>query len=173
MHWIACTFIINKKVPTANRTRVNIHPVNFFLPSSLIIMQNLAAVSHIACVHAGGPKNLGDCRTHPLKRGVVHPLETRYSPRVLSCQICQRNAVSESWYWQPYLQKIHDVSSSGLKSCMPFLVMIKSSLSTRALCRCACCLSLHDKQRSRLSQLWMFHIQFVSTVQVRPDSHQP
>ena len=37
-----------------------VEPVNIFLTSSLITVQNLVAVSHHVCAHVGGPQNLVD-----------------------------------------------------------------------------------------------------------------
>ena len=52
-----------------------------FLSSSLIIVQNLVAVSHPVCVHLGNSKNLTTLGHNPLRMGgVADHLETRFSP---------------------------------------------------------------------------------------------
>ena len=47
-------------------------PVNFFLSSTLITMQNLVTVSHTKCTHAD-PKIWGMLWPHPLGLGVADP----------------------------------------------------------------------------------------------------
>ena len=56
--------------------------ITIILPSTLITIQNLVAVSHTVCAHAGSPFFLGGGRwgPTPLGPGVVDALETRYSP---------------------------------------------------------------------------------------------
>ena len=85
---VAVTF--RRRLATANRSHISIRgrPCKIFLTSSLITMQKLiVVVSHTVCTHVRGPKNVGDAWTCPIRTGVADPLETHYSPRVVSYQI--------------------------------------------------------------------------------------
>ena len=63
-----------------------VDPVEIFLSSSLITVQNLLAVRHTMWTYVGGPKNLG-CWAMPWDKNRAWPSGNLPSPSVLSCHI--------------------------------------------------------------------------------------
>ena len=67
-----------------------VYPVRFFLTPSLIIMQNLVAVSRT--VHVGGPKNFGNVWAPHLSRmvGIADPKNMLFPMRYQTRFSCSR-----------------------------------------------------------------------------------